>query len=113
MHPQIFLESPFQLLKEIDEGKENYQTKYNWDLSYESVEAFLTKLHCGDLRALGRFVQVEGMMTSSKILGERVFNEFEAYKKFILPVKRKRMEVLWKNLKNLGLISQKKQFQHP
>ncbi len=78
-----------------DEVLSRYRTAWLWDFLYPDVQQFVQAMFAGDLRAVARLVEVNGLLTAKKILGELVLEKFHEYKKFIPPVRRREMETLW------------------
>jgi transcriptional regulator with XRE-family HTH domain len=66
-----------------------------WDRLFPDLDDFAVALNTGDLRALGRFVEVYGLHAAEKILGENVWRDFPKYKRFIHPARRQGLETLW------------------
>lgn len=77
-----------------------YRTAWLWDFLYPDVPQFVQAIFAGELRAVARLVEVNGILTAKKILGDFVVASFHDYKKFIPPVRRREMEILW------GILSQ-------
>lgn len=71
------------------------KTRFLWDYLYPNMENFVQALVQNRLPALARLVQVLGFHASQAIIGKRVLILFEKYKKYIKPVRRKELEVLW------------------
>ena len=86
------------------EQKENYRTLLLWDRSYESMESFTIALAKKEYKAIGRYVQVFGILAAEKIFGSWIFKKFDQYAPFIHPVRRKEIKNLCQNLQQLNLI---------
>ncbi|MBI2083419.1 MAG: hypothetical protein HYT76_07590 [Deltaproteobacteria bacterium] len=72
-----------------------YQTEFLWDRLYPSMEGFVQALVQKRPPALARLVQQIGFYESSRVVGKKVIALFDRYKKFIQPIRRKQLEVLW------------------
>lgn len=72
-----------------------YHTEFLWDGLYLSMEDFVQALIQGQLPALGRLVQEIGFAKARRIIGKKVVLLFPQYEKFIKPVRREQLEVLW------------------
>ena len=71
------------------------KTRFLWYHLYESMEDFARALARRELVALGRLVQVIGFREASRIVGKNVYKKFPDYKKYLKPVRRKELEILW------------------
>lgn len=69
--------------------------RFLWDHLYPNMESFVQALVQKRLPALARLVQVLGFHSSQAVIGKKVVPLFEKYKKYIKPVRRKELEVLW------------------
>ncbi len=89
--------SPNDLLKEMPvlEPVGAWRAQFLWDRLYPDSESFALALSKGDLRAIGRLVQVWGLYRSAKVLGKVVWREFEKYAKYITPPQRRKCECIW------------------
>jgi len=76
------------------------QANFLWDKLYPDLDSFAIALSTGDLRAIGRLVQVWGLYRSAKVMGSVVWRKFESYAKFIAPPQRKKCAYLWALHKN-------------
>ncbi len=72
-----------------------YQTEFLWDRLYPSMESFVQALIQNRPPALARLVQQIGFQDASRVVGKKVIPIFDRYKKFIHPLRRKQLEVLW------------------
>lgn len=98
------LNSPLPLIEDFQE-RHKVETQLLWDSLYPSLAAFLSALWKKDQRALARFVQVYGFFEAEKVVGKKkTWDEFNEYKRFIKPPRRKILEVIWKKQKELDLI---------
>ena len=75
-----------------------YQTSFLWDLLYPNMENFLKAVVQKKLLALARMVEVLGLHDAQYVAGDSVIKKFSDYKKFIKPVRREQLEVLWQIL---------------
>ena len=74
---------------------EQYRTRYLWDYLYPDMNLFLQALTEKRSPALARLVQVSGFRASIQIIGKTVVNKFKDYAKYIHPIRRKELEILW------------------
>ncbi len=72
-----------------------WETRFLWDRLYPNMESFVRALAQNRLPAMARLVQVLGFHASRAITGRKAVTLFESYKKYIKPVRRKELEVLW------------------
>ncbi|MBI2067560.1 MAG: helix-turn-helix transcriptional regulator [Deltaproteobacteria bacterium] len=72
-----------------------YQTEFLWDRLYPSMEDFIFALIQDRPSAIARLVQQVGFYEASKIIGKKAISLFDRYRRFIHPVRRKQLEVLW------------------
>lgn len=70
-------------------------TTFLWDTLYPDMPHFIFALIQKRPEAMARLVQVLGLHEAKCILGKDVLTKFQKYKKFIKPVRRKQLEVLW------------------
>lgn len=70
-------------------------TLFLWDRLYSSMEEFALAIVQRQLPALARLVQVMGFNSARKIIGNNALKLFPRYKKYIKPVRRKQLEILW------------------
>ncbi|OFZ78673.1 MAG: hypothetical protein A2583_07155 [Bdellovibrionales bacterium RIFOXYD1_FULL_53_11] len=97
--------APLPLLGEDQKlQKRDLEAMLLWDLLYKNLEDFVVALVKGNHSAIARLVQTQGLFKSASMLGRGVWKKFEKYKKYIHPVRRKELEILWQTQKNLGLI---------
>lgn len=87
INPSQFLEERVPLA--------NFETRFLWDRLYPSMESFVQALNHRRLPAIARLVQEVGFHDSKKILGQIIVKKFDQYKKFIKPIRRKELEILW------------------
>lgn len=66
-----------------------------WDRLYPDLDDFAVALNASDPRAVARFVEVYGLYAAAKTLGERVWQDFSLYKRYIHPARRRGLETLW------------------
>lgn len=69
--------------------------KLLWDRLYPDLTSLLVAGLERQPQALARVVQVYGLFASAKLFGGRVWRDFDTYKQFIHPVRRKELECLW------------------
>lgn len=77
------------------ENLEKFRTNYLWDYLYPDMDHFVKALKEGRLPALARLVQVSGFRPAIAIAGKSVLKKFKNYARFIKPVRRKELELLW------------------
>lgn len=70
-------------------------TRFLWDALYPNMEGFVQALLGGQPPALARLVQVLGFRDAVLIIGKKVLTLFERYKKFIKPIRRQQLELIW------------------
>ena len=87
LSPDIFLKPAPQLFP--------YTTRYLWDSLYPNMEGFLNALIQNRPPALARLVQVAGFHNARLIAGKKIVTQFDRYKKFIKPLRRKQLETVW------------------
>ena len=66
-----------------------------WDGLYPDLDDLAVALNAGDVRALGRFVEVYGLFAAEATLGSSIWAQFPEYKRHIHPVRRRELEILW------------------
>ncbi len=66
-----------------------------WDKLYPDLTSLLVAALERQPQALARLVQVYGLFASAKLFGGRVWRDFDKYKPFIHPIRRKELECLW------------------
>ena len=86
--------SPEFLLKEVP-GLEPFEVRFLWDRFYPSMEDFVQALVQGRPPAVARLVEVVGFRAAMRVVGKRVVRGFARYKRFIKPVRRRELEILW------------------
>lgn len=84
-----------QLLLQERANLEEFATCYLWDTLYPNMEAFIHAVAIKSPQAIARLVQVHGFWRSAKIAGKKSVQNFHDYKKYIKPVRKKELEVLW------------------
>ena len=72
-----------------------YGTEFLWDRCYPDMASFLKALREKREPALARLVQVVGFQQAKNIVGSMVYKKFHQYKRFIKPIRRKELELLW------------------
>ncbi len=92
--------SPGILLKPLpllcDEQRLQGETaRLLWDKLYPDMTSLLVAALEREPQALARIVQVYGLFASAKLFGGRVWRDFDKYKKFIQPTRRRELECLW------------------
>lgn len=85
--PEIFLRECLDL--------KPFGTRFLWDHLYPSMEKFVQALVQNRLPALARLVQVLGFKEAQAVVGKKAVAWFGKYKKYIKPLRRKQLEVLW------------------
>jgi len=70
-------------------------SRFLWDHLYDSMEDFAKALARRELAAVGRLAQVLGFREAGRIVGKDVYRKFPDYKKYLKPVRRKELEILW------------------
>lgn len=70
-------------------------TRFLWDRLYPTMEHFVQAVSQGRLLALARLVQILGFMQARRIAGNTVISRFHHYKKYVIPVRRQQLELLW------------------
>lgn len=70
-------------------------TTFLWDRLYPDMAHFVHALAQHQRPAVARLVQVVGFHDAGKILGRKIISDFPKYAKYIKPVRRKQLEVLW------------------
>lgn len=79
-----------------------YETTLLWDRLYPNLIEFCVALIRGESQALARLVQVFGIYTAAKIAGQKIWDRFSDYQKYIRPVRRKEIERIWVLHQNLN-----------
>ena len=72
-----------------------YQTEFLWDRLYPNMETFALALKEHQLPALARLTQILGFYEAKLVVGIVAVSQFQHYKKFIKPIRRQQLEVLW------------------
>ncbi len=85
---------PEQLLR-LPPDLSGMKSRFLWDHLYESMEDFTKGLARRELVALGRLVQVLGFREASRIVGKDAYRKFPDYKRYLKPVRRRELEILW------------------
>jgi len=86
---------PLPLLE--DPPKAQRETvKLLWDRLYPDLTSFAIDVGRGRSQALARLVEVYGLYAAARMAGNSVWKNFPKYSKYIPPVRRKELEVLWK-----------------
>lgn len=85
--PDYFLQKKMRL--------DPYETQFLWDALYPDMESFCLALVQNQMPALARLVQILGFHEAGSVVGNRVLTEFVRYKKYIKPIRRKQLEILW------------------
>jgi transcriptional regulator with XRE-family HTH domain len=79
-----------------EQGLQGETARLLWDKLYPDLTSLLVAALDRQPQALARVVQVYGLFASAKLFGGRVWRDFDTYKQFIHPVRRKELECLWK-----------------
>ena len=85
--PLPLLEQPEALRRET--------TKLLWDGLYPDLVSFVIDVGRGRLEAVARLVQIYGLFASARMIGKSAWTSFPRYKKYLHPVRRRELEVLW------------------
>ncbi len=72
-----------------------FQTRFLWDSLYPDINSFAHALNRGDGVALARLVQILGFRGALLTIGPMALQRFPDYKRFIKPVRRRQLELLW------------------
>lgn len=80
------------------------RAKYLWDRLYPSILSFSVALIRGELRAIARLVQCDGLFEASKVVGKIIWKRFDDYKKYMPRQRVQQCEIVWKIQKDLQLI---------
>lgn len=72
-----------------------YRSEFLWDSLYPSMEDFVQALIRNQLPALARLVQEIGFSEAKHIVGKKAILQFPQYKKYIKPIRREQLEILW------------------
>jgi hypothetical protein len=75
--------------------REQLRATLLWDRLFPDLDDLAIALMAGDLRALGRFVEVHGVFAAEATLGSSAWSEFPNYKRHIHPTRRLELETLW------------------
>lgn len=70
-------------------------TRFLWDRLYPDMGHFIQALGRYQWPAVARLVQVIGFHDAEKILGKKIVFDFPKYAKYMKPVRRKQLEILW------------------
>ncbi len=65
-----------------------------WDALYPDLVEFAIAAGRFEPKAVGRLVEVFGLYAAARILGASVWNEFDDFKRFIHPARRRQLEML-------------------
>lgn len=71
------------------------KTRFLWDSLYPDMESFVVAILHKRSPALARLVQVLGFCDAKKIAGKSIITDFLKYKKYLKPVRKKQLEILW------------------
>ena len=74
--------------------RDGLRTRYLWDRLYPDIDDFAIALNRNEPKAVARLVEIEGLYRAEKVLGARVWKQFEDYKRHIHPARRLQLEVL-------------------
>lgn len=72
-----------------------WQALFLWDSLYPTMERFTRALVEQELPALARLAEVLGLSQARRIIGKVTISRFERYKKYIKPIRRRQLEILW------------------
>jgi len=100
--PAELSKDPFQSLS--DDMKSNYHSLLLWDRLYDSIESFSIALSKKEAKAVGRYVQVFGILSAEKIFGPWIFKKFDHYSPYLHPIRRKELKKLCQIFQELDLI---------
>jgi transcriptional regulator with XRE-family HTH domain len=87
---------PLPVLEDIEKTRQ-YEAALLWDRLYLDLADFSIALVRGELPSLARLVQVFGLYKASKIAGQRIWDRFPDYKKYIRPIRREQLERVWEH----------------
>lgn len=87
LSPEVFLKPPLPL------GP--LKTRFLWDALYPNMEEFVGALLQGRGKALARLLQILGFHEAQKVVGRKIVTRFQDYKKYLKPIRRKQLELLW------------------
>lgn len=97
------LEVPVEMLARPLPGygpeHERLKAEFLWDRIYPDLDDFAIAVNHWSPQALARLVQVRGLYAAERIMGKKVWQRFDSYKRFIHPARRRQLEglVQWKN----------------
>jgi transcriptional regulator with XRE-family HTH domain len=86
--------APLPLLEEPEKAQRE-TVKLLWDRLYPDLVPFAIDVGRGRSRAVARLVQVYGLYAAARMAGKSVWKNFPKYSRYIHPVRRKELEVLW------------------
>ena len=86
--------SPLPLLEEPAKAQRE-TAKLLWDRLYPDLAHFAIDVGRGRSQAVARLVQVYGLYAAARMAGKSVWKNFPKYRKYIHPVRRKELELLW------------------
>lgn len=73
-----------------------------WDRLYPDLIGFAIAVNRREPEAIARLVQVHGLFAAERLVGSVVWKRFPAYKRFIVPARRRELETLyeWKTTRS-------------
>ena len=83
-----------QTLPGHTDRRDGWRTRYLWDRLYPDINDFAIALNRNEPKAVARLVEVEGLYRAEKVLGPRVWSQFQDYKRLVHPARRPQLELL-------------------
>lgn len=71
------------------------ETRFIWDHLYPNMETFVKALDEERPVAIARLVQILGFQQSINVIGKKAVLSFVKYKKYLKPIRRKQLEIIW------------------
>lgn len=96
------LAQPIPKMADLD-WKERFKVSFLWDRLYSNSDDFLLALYFFEPKAVARYIQVCGLYPSANLLGNRVWTQFNQYKKYVHPTRRNECEKIWQIHQQLSL----------
>ncbi len=93
------LAKPLPLLDD-EHARAEAETALLWDRIYPDLPTFAAALLEGEAPALARLVQAYGLFGAERILGKRVWRDFQHYRRLIPPTLRTKYDTVWKTVYN-------------
>ncbi len=73
---------------------DHLRVRYLWDGLYPDLDDFAIAVSRGEARAVARLVEADGLYATEKVIGKKAWKQFENYKRYIHPVRRRDLETL-------------------